>query len=69
MEEVEEAGDLEADLDIVVADGKEHPEVAVTAIEDQDTIRDLMVAPHTEEAMEVSADEGPQVQVALDLVR
>ena len=71
--EAEEAGDqegdLEEDLGIVVVDGKGDPEVVVTAMEDQDTTRDLMVVLHTEEAMADSADEGRQVQVALDLVR
>ena len=73
--EAEEAGDQEGDqeedqeedLGIVAVDGD--PVVVVTDMEDQDTTRDLMVVLHTEEAMADSADEGPQVQVALGLVR
>ena len=73
VEEAEEAGvleeDLEVDLDIVAVDGKGGPEVVVTVMEGQGTTRDLMVVHHTEEAMVVTADEELQVQVDLDLVR
>ena len=62
--------DLEVgDPDIVVVAGKGDPVAVVSATEDNHTIQDLMVEPHTGEVMEVFRVEEQLVQVALDSVR
>ena len=63
-------GDHEVeDPGIVVVAGKGDPVAVASATEDKAITQDLMVEPHTGEAMEVFLVEEPLVQAALDSVR